>query len=94
MNLPDYLTRDDFGEIRLTGHRIGLYTVVRCFKEGWSADRMNEEFPSLPVALINQVLGFYQANQAEADAYVNACRKRSIVKPPCLRAREYSRYGN
>ena len=28
MTLPDFLTRDRYGEIRLKGHRIGLYHIV------------------------------------------------------------------
>ena len=73
MNLTDFLTQDEFGEIRLTGHRIGLYSVVRCYREGYSAERIAEEFPSLPLALVEKVLTFYLENQAEVDAYIDAC---------------------
>ena len=38
MTLPDFLTQDPDGEIHMTGHRIGLYTVMRHYKEGCSAD--------------------------------------------------------
>ncbi len=72
MTLPDYLTRDPDGEIRLTGHRIGLYTVVRSYREGRSAEQIAEEFPSLPLSLVYEVLAFYFANKAEVDAYVDA----------------------
>ena len=72
MTLPDFLTRDDFNEIRLTGHRIGLYTVVRCYREGRRAERIAEEFPSLPLSLVYKVLAFYLDNQAEVDTYVDA----------------------
>jgi uncharacterized protein (DUF433 family) len=85
MNLPDFLTQDEFGEIRLKGHRIGLYSVVRRFKEGYSAERIAEEYPSLPSALVKQVLGFYEENVTEVDAYVDACRKeidREVAAPP------------
>jgi uncharacterized protein (DUF433 family) len=74
MKLPDFLTRDKFGEIRLNGHRIGLYTVVRCYKEGYSAERIAEEFPSLPLALVYKVLAFYLEAETEVDEYVEACR--------------------
>jgi hypothetical protein len=40
MNLPDFLTRDTDDEIRLTGHRIGLYTVVRLYREGKAAEQL------------------------------------------------------
>jgi uncharacterized protein (DUF433 family) len=70
MILPDFLTQDEDGEIRLTGHRIGLYTIVRCAQEGYLADRISEEFPSLDLTLVQNVLRFVEENQAEVDAYV------------------------
>src|SRR5947209_15590836 len=72
MSLPDYLTRDPDGEIRLTGHRIGLYTVARCYREGRSAEQIAEEFPSLPLSLVYKVLAFYLDNRQDVDAYVGA----------------------
>jgi uncharacterized protein (DUF433 family) len=74
MNLPEFLTRDADGEIRLTGHRIGLYTVARLRQEGRSAQQIAEELPSIPRALLDQVLAFCAANQAEVDAYVAVYR--------------------
>jgi uncharacterized protein (DUF433 family) len=85
MELPDFLTRDDSGEIRLTGHRIGLYTVLRCFNEGQSPEAIAEEFPTLPPSLVRQVLDFYHNNQAEVDAYLAAYRaeiERQASQPP------------
>src|SRR5262249_33120695 len=72
--LPEFLTRDADGEVRLTRHRIGLYTVARLHQEGRSADQIFEELPSIPRALLDQVLAFCTANQAEVDAYVAAYR--------------------
>jgi uncharacterized protein (DUF433 family) len=70
MTLPSFLTQDADGEIRLTGHRIGLYSVVRRYQEGYSAEMLLCEYPSLPLALIHKVIAFYLENQAEVDAYV------------------------
>ena len=70
MNLPEFLTRDADGEIRLTGHRIGLYTVARLCQEGRTAQQIAEELPSIPRALLDQVLAFCAANHGEANAYV------------------------
>lgn len=72
MILPDFLTRAD-GEIRLTGYRIGLYSVVRMYREGNTAGLIAEEF-ELDPDLVNKVLDFYQANRAEVDAYVDVYR--------------------
>ena len=74
MILPDFLTQDVDGEIHMTGHRIGLYTVVRCYREGYTAEKIAEEFPTLRLDLERDVLAFYQANQAEVNAYVDEYR--------------------
>jgi hypothetical protein len=74
MNLPEFLTRDADGEIRLTGHRIGLYTVARLRQEGQSAQQIAGELPFIPRALLDQVVAFCASNQAEVNAYVAAYR--------------------
>jgi uncharacterized protein (DUF433 family) len=75
MDLPDFLTRDADGEIRLTGHRIGLYTVARLRQEGRSAEQIATELPSLSRSLIDRVLAFYEENRAAVDAYVAEYRQ-------------------
>lgn len=72
MILPDFLTQHPDGDIRLTGHRIGLYTVVRLYREGQKAEQIAEELESLGLALVYKVLAFYLENKAEVDAYVDA----------------------
>ena len=73
MNLPDILT-DDVGEILITGHRIGLYTVVRHYLEGADENWIATEYPSLPLDLVRHVLAFYRANREEVDTYVKHYR--------------------
>ena len=70
MNVPEFLTRGPMGEIRLTGHRIDLYLIVLFYNEGHTAEMLHDEFPTLPLALIDRVLAFYLENKAEVDAYV------------------------
>jgi uncharacterized protein (DUF433 family) len=70
MNLPDFLTRDDLGHIRLTGHRIGLQDVVFYYNEGYSPEAMVCHFPTLSLALVHKVIAFYLENLTEIDAYV------------------------
>ena len=74
MTLPDFLTRDDTGDIRLTGYRIGLYHVLFYYNEGYSAEMLVGQFPDLSLALIYKIIAFYLENQAEVDAYVSACQ--------------------
>jgi len=73
MDLPTFLTRHQYGEIRLTGHRIGLFHLVYYTQQGDSPEMLSERFPTLSLPLIRQVLAYYRDNRAEVDAYVDAC---------------------
>jgi uncharacterized protein (DUF433 family) len=73
MDLPDFLTRGTYGEIRVTGSRIDLMHVVDASNDGLSAEQIHDEFDSVPLDLVRRVLAFYEANRAEVDAYVAEC---------------------
>lgn len=74
MELPDFLVRNEHGEVRLRGHRIGLLHVVDRYNEGLSVEGIHCEYPSLPLALIHKVIAFYLENLDEVDTYVAGCR--------------------
>jgi uncharacterized protein (DUF433 family) len=73
--LPDFLTRNPYGEIRLTGHRIGLLHIVDRYKEGVSPETISNAYPTLSLALIHKVIAFYLDHQDEVDSYVAATRQ-------------------
>jgi uncharacterized protein (DUF433 family) len=73
LNLPEFLTRHEMGEIRLTGHRIDLLHFVDFYNEGNSAEMLLGLLPTLSLALIHKVIAFYLENKAEVDAYVARC---------------------
>jgi uncharacterized protein (DUF433 family) len=75
MNLPDFLRQDDDGWIHVTGHRIGLEHLVYHYDEGYSAEMLACEYPTLRLAEIHKVIAFYLENRAEVDAYVSNCRE-------------------
>lgn len=74
MTLPDFLTQDADGEIRLTGHRIGLLHVVHYYNEGYSPEMLVGQYPTLPLALVHKVIAFYLENQTEVDTYIAQCK--------------------
>jgi uncharacterized protein (DUF433 family) len=78
MNLPVFLVDHPDGEIRLTGHRIGLYHVIDRYREGYSPEMIHEAYPTLPLALIHKVIAFYLENSDEVDAYLAAYRAELI----------------
>ncbi|HVS34465.1 MAG TPA: DUF433 domain-containing protein [Gemmataceae bacterium] len=75
MNLPDFLTRHKYGEIRLTGHRIDVMHVVDLFNDGRSPEQIRDEFPTLPLDLVRQTIDFYLANKDDVDAYIARCHE-------------------
>src|SRR5262245_20458500 len=75
MTLPEFLHEQD-GEIRLVGHRIGLFHLLWFYNEGYSAEMLLEQFPTLSMAQIHKVLGFYWENKAQVDASWAEARRR------------------
>src|ERR1700680_298568 len=75
MILPDFLAKDGVGEIRLTGHRIGLFHLVHYYNEGFSPEMLVCQYPTLPLALVHKVIAFYLENRAEVDSYIRKSRE-------------------
>ena len=69
LTLPDFLEQEDFGFVRLTGHRIGLHHVVRLYNEGYTPEMICEELPSLSLSKIHYVLGYYLSHREAVDTY-------------------------
>lgn len=80
MQLPDFLTRDADGFIHVAGRRIGLDQLVFYYREGYSAEMLAEEFPSVPLAVIHKVFGYYLKNESAVDDYVAKCRQQSAAQ--------------
>jgi uncharacterized protein (DUF433 family) len=72
--LPSCLHWHPDGEIRVVGHRIGLYSVIRLHQSGCTSEEILEELPTLSLDEIREIIRFYQENQEEVGAYVEAYR--------------------
>jgi hypothetical protein len=70
MNLPDFLTKEEDGLIRVNIPRIGLAELVHHYNQHWSPEMLCCQYPALPLALIHEVIAFYQENRSEVDAYI------------------------
>lgn len=73
--LPDFLVADADGFIRISGHRIGYHHVVALYNEGFSAESLWEEFPTLPLATIYKVITFHLENLVASNEYVERCQE-------------------
>lgn len=77
LELPDFLTRDELGQIDLTGHRVGLEHIVYFHNLGETPEQLVERFPSLAVDHVRRVLDFYREHREAVDAHPSECEAES-----------------
>ncbi|MBG1271669.1 DUF433 domain-containing protein [Nostoc sp. WHI] len=70
MQLEDYFEFLDPDDIRIKGHRIGIDNVIQYYLQGYSAEQILEELPSLNLEKIYATLAYYLHNRVEIDAYI------------------------
>lgn len=58
------------GVIRVGKARVTLDTVVAAFNEGATAEEIVQRYPSLNLADVYQVIGYYLRGTAEVEAYL------------------------
>ena len=65
---PDYLPEID-GERRFKGTRVTPWVLLHFYNaQGYSAEMLASEFPSVDLAVIHKFLAFYIENGSEMDA--------------------------
>ncbi len=67
---PLPLVVDVDGVIRISNTRVTLDTVVAAFREGMTAEAIVAQYPSLDLADVYLVIGYFLHHQAEVDAYL------------------------
>ncbi|MEC4814359.1 MAG: DUF433 domain-containing protein [Scytonema sp. PMC 1069.18] len=67
---PIPLVTDKYGVVRVRKTRITLDTVVTAFLEGVTAEEIVVQYPSLQLADVYSVIGYYLRHKAEIDAYL------------------------
>ena len=68
--LPMPLSTDAEGVVRVGRTRIPLDTVIFAFQEGATAEEIAQRYPSLDLADIYAVIGYYLRQRSEVDAYL------------------------
>jgi uncharacterized protein (DUF433 family) len=61
---------DAEGVIRVAETRVTLETLVEAFQDGAAAKEIAQQYPSVSLGDIYQVIGYYLHHTAEVDAYV------------------------
>lgn len=94
------LSADEAGVLRVAGTRVSLDSVVYAFDEGATPEEIAQDFPSLELAAIYSVIGYYLQNRAEVEEYLEQRRVQreglkaeveSLFNPQGLRERLLSR---
>ena len=94
------LQADSGGVVHVAGTRVTLETVIAAFSEGATAEEIAQQYPSLNLADIYAVIGYYLRHSEEVAAYLEqrkvqaaAARKRNELRfdPLGVRSRLMSR---
>ncbi|HEX8150449.1 MAG TPA: DUF433 domain-containing protein [Pyrinomonadaceae bacterium] len=64
------LTTDEAGVLRIAGTRVSLDSVLHAFNEGATPEEIVQDFPTLDLAAIYAVVGYYLQNRAEVGQYL------------------------
>jgi uncharacterized protein (DUF433 family) len=64
------LSMDQAGILRVAGTRVSLDSVIHAFEEGATPEEIAQDFPTLDLADIYSVLGYYLRSRAEVEQYL------------------------
>jgi uncharacterized protein (DUF433 family) len=71
VDTPIPLKTDIDGVVRVGNTRVTLDTVIAAFKEGAIAEEIVSQYPSLLLADVYAVIGYYLQHQAEVEVYLS-----------------------
>ncbi len=64
------LTPGEHGVLRITGSRVTLDSIIHSFKNGATAEQVQEDFPSLKLAQVYAVIAYYLEHTKAIDDYL------------------------
>jgi uncharacterized protein (DUF433 family) len=70
---------DANGVARVGGTRVTLDTVITAFSEGATAEEIDQQYPSLDLADIYYVIGYYLRRPAEVEAYLRQRKTQADI---------------
>jgi uncharacterized protein (DUF433 family) len=68
---PVPLAYDPDGNLRVSGTRVTLDSIVGAYLRGDSPEEINEQYPTVPVADVYAVLTFVLRHRAEVQRYLD-----------------------
>ena len=64
------LETDPDGVMRVRQTRVTLDTIVAAFQEGATAEEIAQQYPSVALADVYQIIGYYLRRRDEVEAYL------------------------
>ena len=71
------LETDTDGAVRIGGTRVTLDTIVAAFDEGATAEEIVYQYPSLKLADVYSVIGYYLRHRSGIEAYLRQRRQQA-----------------
>ena len=71
------LQMDADGVLRIGNTRVTLDTIVAGFMEGATAEELVQQYPSVQLADVYYVIGYYLRRRSEVEAYLNRRRQQA-----------------
>jgi uncharacterized protein (DUF433 family) len=75
--IPLHVDADDV--IRVSGTRVSLDTLVSAFSEGSTAEEITQQYPTLNLADVYSVIGYYLRHPVEVQSYLRQRQQRAEV---------------
>jgi uncharacterized protein (DUF433 family) len=75
---PAPMQMDADGAIRIGGTRVTLDTLVAAFDEGATAEEIAQQYPTLKLADVYSVIGYYLRRQAEVKDYLQQRQQQAL----------------
>ncbi len=65
------------GIIRVSGTRVTLDTIIAAFQDGATPEQMAQQYPSVPLADLYQIIAFYLRHPADVDPYLKRRQRQA-----------------
>ena len=76
---PLPLQIDEDGVARVGGTRVTLDTIVAAFADGATAEEIVQQYPSVALADVYAVLGYYLRHRSEVEAYLQRRAQQALA---------------
>jgi len=60
------------GYMRIKGTRMTVHQIVTCYQQGWTPEKIADQYPHITLVQVHAALAYYHANREEIDRELEA----------------------